>query len=50
MDTEQLFNMIGKLYADIVNAQKIIDLLQKKLQEKDQEILALEGKNQARDS
>lgn len=45
MDNEQLFNIIGKLYADIVNAQKIIDILQKRLQEKDQEIVSLEGKH-----
>ena len=50
MDNEQLFNVIGKLYADIVHAQKIIELLQKKLQDKDQEIVALEGKNTTRDS
>lgn len=50
MDPEQLFTIIGKLYADIVNAQKIIELLQQKLQEKDKEILELTGKSKTRDS
>lgn len=44
MESEQLFNLIGKLYVDLVNSQKIIEILQKKIQEKDQEILSLEGK------
>lgn len=52
MDTEQLFNIIGKLYTDIVSAQKIIELLQQKLQEKDKEIIELTGtgKGKTRDS
>jgi hypothetical protein len=50
MDTEQLFNIIGKLYADIVSAQKIIELLQQKLQEKDKEIIELTGKGKTRDN
>jgi len=44
MESDQLFNLIGKLYVDLVNSQRIIELLQKKIQEKDQEILSLEGK------
>jgi hypothetical protein len=36
MDQEALFNLIGKLYVDIVNAQRIIEALQKRLQEKEQ--------------
>lgn len=31
--------MIGKLYADIYNSQKIINLLQEQIKDKDQEIL-----------
>ena len=45
MESDQVFTIIGKLYMDLINSQKIIDILQKKLQEKDQEILSLEGKN-----
>lgn len=50
MDSEQLFNIIGKLYADIVNAQKIIEILQQKLQDKDKEIIELTGKNKTKDN
>lgn len=35
MDKEQLYNIIGKMYVDILNAQTIIDALQKKMQESD---------------
>lgn len=35
MDQEALFALVGKLYIDVVNAQHIIEALQKKLQEKD---------------
>lgn len=35
MDQEALFALVGKLYVDIVNAQRIIEALQKKLQDKD---------------
>ena len=35
MDQEGMFTLIGKLYVDIVNAQRIIEALQKKLQEKE---------------
>lgn len=41
MDTEYLFNIIGKLYVDINNAQRIIEALQKSVNEKDQEIIRL---------
>ena len=34
--------MIGKLYADIYNSQKIINLLQEQIKDKDQEILRLQ--------
>lgn len=47
-NNEHLFTIIGKLYADIHNAQRIVDALQSKLKEKDQEITELkkEIKNQ----
>jgi hypothetical protein len=38
---EDLFNMIGKLYVDVYNSQKIIEMLQKQLKEKDQELVEL---------
>jgi hypothetical protein len=38
---EDLFNMIGKLYVDVYNTQKIIEMLQKQLKEKDQELAEL---------
>jgi hypothetical protein len=40
MDNE-LFNIIGRLYVDVYNSQKIIDILQQQLKSKDQEILEL---------
>jgi len=39
---DELFIMIGKLYADIYNSQKIINLLQEQIKDKDQEILGLQ--------
>lgn len=44
MDSEKLFTIIGKLYIDIVNSQNVIELLHKKLQEKDKQILELESR------
>lgn len=44
-----LFNIIGRLYSDMINAQRIIEHLQKQLQDKDREIIDLTGKLQARD-
>lgn len=38
---EDLFNIIGKLYVDIYNTQKVLEMLQKQLKEKDTEILEL---------
>jgi len=40
---EELFNIIGKLYVDIYNTQKLLEILQKQLQEKDQEIKELKA-------
>jgi flavodoxin len=38
---EELFNIIGKLYVDIYNTQKVLDMLQKQIQEQDAEIVRL---------
>jgi len=40
-DNDYIFTIVGKLYIDMVNAQKIIDMLQSKLKEKDAEIVSL---------
>ena len=32
---EDLFNIIGKLYVDVYNSQKVIEILQKQLKDKD---------------
>jgi hypothetical protein len=41
---DDLFLTIGRLYVDVVQAQKILETFQKKLQEKDQEIQELKKK------
>lgn len=38
---EELFNIIGKLYVDISSMQKVLEMLQKQVKEKDLEIQAL---------
>jgi hypothetical protein len=38
---EELFNIIGKLYVDIYNAQKVLEMLQKQLKDKDIELIDL---------
>jgi predicted flavoprotein YhiN len=38
---DELFAIIGRLYADLNNSQKIMDMLQEQLKSKDQEILEL---------
>jgi hypothetical protein len=38
---EELFNIIGKLYVDVYNTQKVLEILQKQIQEKDLEIQGL---------
>jgi hypothetical protein len=35
---EEIFNIIGRLYVDSYNAQKVIELLQQQVKDKDQEI------------
>jgi hypothetical protein len=38
---EELFNIIGKLYVDIYNMQKLLEHLQQQIKDKDSEILKL---------
>jgi hypothetical protein len=38
---DELFNIIGRLYADIYNTQRVLEMLQEQLKAKDQEILEL---------
>jgi hypothetical protein len=38
---DELFNIIGKLYVDIYNTQKVLEILQKQLKDKDNEIIEL---------
>lgn len=35
MNQEELFSIVGKLYVDIYNTQRYIEVLQKQIQEKD---------------
>tara|TARA_B100000902_G_C27006741_1_gene762627 strand:- start:270 stop:461 length:192 start_codon:yes stop_codon:yes gene_type:complete len=43
MDQDYIFTIIGKLYFDIINAQRGIEDLQSKLKEKDRIIQELES-------
>jgi hypothetical protein len=38
---DELLNIIGRLYVDVYNCRKVIDILQQQLQFKDKEILEL---------
>lgn len=42
---EELFTTIGKLYVELTNMQKYIELLQSQLKEKDKKISELQNKN-----
>lgn len=44
MNTEDLFTIIGKLYTDLYQTQKIIEMLQTQLKDKDKEIIELRKK------
>lgn len=39
---DDIFAIIGKLYVDVYNSQKIIDVLQQQIKDKDQEINRLQ--------
>jgi hypothetical protein len=41
---EELFNIIGKLYVDIYNTQKVLEIMRQQLQDKENEINKLKGK------
>lgn len=38
---DELFNIIGRLYADIYNSQRLLEVLQEQLKNKDKEIADL---------
>jgi hypothetical protein len=42
---EELFNIIGKLYVDIYNTQKVLEIMRQQLQDKDNEINKLKKSN-----
>jgi hypothetical protein len=42
---EELFNIIGKLYVDIYNTQKVLEIMRQQLQDKDNEIDNLKKNN-----
>lgn len=41
---EQLFTIIGRLYVEALNSQRIVELLQNKIKEKDEEIKSIKDK------
>ena len=41
---EQLFTMIGRLYVEALNSQRVVELLQNKIKEKDEEIKSIKDK------
>jgi hypothetical protein len=38
---DELFNIIGKLYVDIYNTQKVLEIMRQQLQDKDNELQKL---------
>jgi hypothetical protein len=42
---DELFNIIGKLYVDIYNMQKYMEVLQNKLKDQEKEILSLRNQD-----
>jgi hypothetical protein len=41
---DELFNIIGKLYVDIYNSQRVIDMMRQQLQDKENQIQNLKNK------
>lgn len=41
---DELFNVIGKLYVEIYNSQKVLQILQDQIRQKDEEIQHLKSK------
>jgi hypothetical protein len=46
---EELFNIIGKLYVDIYNAQKVLEIMRQQLQDKENEIINLKNNKESMD-
>lgn len=46
---EELFNIIGKLYVDLYNMQKLLERLQQQLKDKDSEIIKLKQQTRTKD-
>lgn len=46
---EELFNIIGKLYVDLYNMQKLLERLQQQLKDKDSEIIKLKQSTRTKD-
>lgn len=45
---DELFNIIGKLYVDIYNSQRVLDMMRQQLQDKENEIQTLKSKQSDR--
>jgi hypothetical protein len=41
---EELYNIVGRLYVDILHAQKYVESIQNQLKDKDTEIILLKSK------
>ena len=41
---DQLFTIIGKLYVEALNSQRVVELLQNRIQEKEEQIQELKDK------
>jgi hypothetical protein len=42
MNENDLYNIIGRMYVDVSNTQRVLEMLHKKIEEKDKLILELE--------
>ena len=47
---DELFNIIGRLYIDLVQSQKLIENLQKRLKDKEEELSTLENSLGSKDN
>jgi hypothetical protein len=47
---DELFNIIGKLYVDIYNTQKVLEIMRQQLQDKDNEIQKLKKNSIVKDT
>lgn len=46
---DELFNIIGRLYVDIYNTQRVLEMMQEQLKNKDQELLDLKKTKSSND-